>query len=263
LSEDRHRFLFLTFLPILNKLKWKQKSGQVPMQPQLKMQPMRILVVEDDPTTSVLLEKALREEGHTVVVERNGAAAVDIARSHDFEAIVLDVLLPGLDGFGVIKRLRQSGCQTPVLMLTALDTDKDVIRGLNLGSDDYLTKPFALDVFFARLKAVARRRSTPMSAKLSVADLELDPASREVRRGGRLLSLTRTEYNLLELLLRSAGRAVLREQIIDTVWGFGTEVESNTLDAFISSLRSKVEPPGSPKLIHTLRGVGYTLRSKE
>ena len=102
-----------------------------------------------------------------------------------------------------------------------------------------------------------------MSAKLSVADLELDPASREVRRGGRLLSLTRTEYNLLELLLRSAGRAVLREQIIDTVWGFGTEVESNTLDAFISSLRSKVEPPGSPKLIHTLRGVGYTLRSKE
>jgi len=224
---------------------------------------MRILVVEDDPTTSALLEKALREEGHSVVVENNGAAALAVARAHPFEAIVLDVLLPGLDGFGVTKRLRQDGCETPILMLTARDTDKDVIHGLNLGSDDYLTKPFALDVFFARLNAVARRRAMPKSAKLSLTDLQLDPASREVRRGGKLLALTRTEFNLLELLLRSAGRVVSREQIIDTVWGFGTEVESNTLDAFISSLRSKVEPAGSPKLIHTLRGVGYTLRSKE
>ena len=224
---------------------------------------MRILVVEDDPTTSVLLERALREEGHVVVVERNGAAAVDIARSHPFDAIVLDVLLPGLDGFGVTKRLRQEGCQIPILMLTAKDANTDVIHGLNVGSDDYLTKPFALDVLFARLRAVARRGAQSTSSTLAFADLEMDPTSRDVRRAGRLLSLTRTEYNLLELLLRAAGRVVLREQIIDAVWGFGADVESNTLDAFVSSLRSKVDAPGNLKLIHTVRGVGYSLRSKE
>jgi len=224
---------------------------------------MKILVVEDDRKVAGFIEQGLKEEGYVVDVAPDGDEATMLAHVYDYDIILLDIVLPKKNGFQIASELRREGRSTPILMLTALDTDKDVIRGLNLGSDDYLTKPFALDVFFARLKAVARRRSTPMSAKLSVADLELDPASREVRRGGRLLSLTRTEYNLLELLLRSAGRAVLREQIIDTVWGFGTEVESNTLDAFISSLRSKVEPPGSPKLIHTLRGVGYTLRSKE
>jgi DNA-binding response OmpR family regulator len=224
---------------------------------------MRILVVEDDSMTSAVLAKAIREEGDTVVVERNGFSAVNIACSHHFEAIVLDVMLPGLDGFEVAKRLRQHGCQTPILMLTARDATSDIIRGLNLGSDDYLTKPFSLDVFFARLKAVARRGALPLSAALAVADLRLDTGTRQVSRGKQPISLTRTEYNLLELLLRCAGRVVLREQIIETVWGFGAEVADNTLDAFISSLRSKVDPPGSPKLIHTVRGVGYTLREKE
>jgi DNA-binding response OmpR family regulator len=224
---------------------------------------MRILVVEDDSLTSALLAKAIREEGDTVVVETNGFSAVSIARSHHFEAIVLDVMLPGLDGFEVAKKLRQHGCQTPILMLTARDATSDIIRGLNLGSDDYLTKPFSLDVFFARLKAVARRGMMPLSATLSVADLQLDTGSRQVSRGEQPVSLTRTEYNLLELLLRCAGRVVLRDQLIETVWGFGADVEDNTLDAFISSLRSKVDPPGRSKLIHTVRGVGYTLREKE
>jgi len=224
---------------------------------------MRILVVEDDPTTCALLEKAIREEGHAVVVEANGLSAVDIARAHQFEAIVLDVMLPGLDGFRVAKRLRQKGCQTPILMLTARDADRDVIHGLNLGADDYLTKPFALDVFFARLKAVVRRGATPASLILSAADLTIDTGSREVRRGDQQIYLTRTEYSLLDLLMRSAGRVVLREQIIETLWGYETEVESNTLDAFVSTLRSKVDLPGKSKLIQTVRGVGYTLREKE
>jgi two-component system, OmpR family, response regulator MprA len=224
---------------------------------------MRILVVEDDPTTSALLEQAIREEGHNAVVETDGVSGLETARFYAFDAIVLDVMLPGLDGFALAKKLRQEGRQTPILMLTARDADRDIVHGLNLGADDYLVKPFSLDVFFARLKAVARRGSLPIFAKFSVADLEVDSGTREVRRGGKSVSLTRTEYNLLELLLRSAGRVVPREQIIETVWGYGAEVESNTLDAFVSSLRSKIDPPGKPRLIHTVRGVGYALREKE
>ncbi len=224
---------------------------------------MRILVVEDDPITAALLERAIREEGHSVVVETDGLSALDTARFHPFDAIVLDVMLPGLDGFGVAKKLRQEGRQTPILMLTARDTDRDVVHGLNVGADDYLVKPFSLDVFFARLKAVARRGALPISMTFSVADLEVDTGTREVRRSGKSLSLTRTEYSLLELLLRSAGRGVPREQIIETVWGYGAEVESNTLDAFVSSLRSKLDQPGKVRLVHTVRGVGYALREKE
>jgi len=224
---------------------------------------MRILLVEDDTATATLLAKAIREEGHSPLVETNGRDAVEVALSHRFDAIVLDVMLPGLDGFQVTRRLRERGSQTPILMLTARDTDRDVIHGLNLGADDYLVKPFSLDVFFARLKAVARRAALPLAAVVSVADLRLDNGSREVGRDGHMIALTRTEYNLLELLMRNAGRVVLREQIIETVWGFDATVESNTLDAFVSSLRSKVDLPGCAKLIHTVRGAGYTLREKE
>ena len=224
---------------------------------------MRILVVEDDPATSALLEQAIREEGHSVVVETNGLSGLETARLYPFDAVVLDVMLPGLDGFALARKLRQEGRQTPILMLTARDADRDIIHGLNLGADDYLVKPFSLDVFFARLKATARRGVLPLLATFSVADLEVDAGTREVRRGGKAVSLTRTEFHLLELLLRGAGRVVPREQIIDTVWGYGAEVESNTLDAFVSSLRAKVDPPGAARLIHTVRGVGYALREKE
>jgi DNA-binding response OmpR family regulator len=223
---------------------------------------VRVLVVEDDATTASLLERALQEEGEAVMVERNGLVAVDVARSHAFDVIVLDVMLPGLDGFGVANRLRHQGCQTPILMLTARDTNRDVVHGLNLGADDYLTKPFALDVFFARLRAVARRASVPLSLVLTAGDLALNTATREVRRGSRTLELTRTEYVLLEVLLRNSDRIVPRERIVETVWGFNAEVENNTLDAFVHLLRRKVDHPGEPKLIQTVRGVGYSLREK-
>jgi DNA-binding response OmpR family regulator len=223
---------------------------------------MQVLLVEDDETMSALLDRALREEGDAVVVERNGAAAAEIALSHAFDAIVLDVMLPGLDGFGVVRRLRESGCQTPVLMLTARDTNRDVIHGLDSGADDYLTKPFDLDVFLARVRAVARRGVAPLTLILSTGDLTVNTATREVNRGGRLLELTRTEYGLLELLVRNAGRIVPRERIIETVWGFGAEVENNTVDTFMHLLRRKVDPPDAPKLIQTIRGVGYAIREK-
>lgn len=223
---------------------------------------MRVLVVEDDATMSALLEKALREEGEAVVVESCGTTAVEIARSHPFDVIILDVMLPGLDGFGVVHRLRQRGCQTPVLMLTARDTDRDVIHGLTVGADDYLTKPFNLDVLIARVRAVARRGSAPLTLVLTAADLTLNTATREVTRGKRVLELTRTEYSLLELLVRNAGRIVPREQIIETVWGFDVDVENGTVDTFVHLLRRKVDPPDEPKLIQTIRGVGYALREK-
>jgi len=221
---------------------------------------MRVLVVEDDKTMASLLEQALREEGDAVIVERNGIAAVDLARTHEFDAIVLDVMLPGLDGFGVVQRLRQQGCQTPILLLTARDSDLDVIRGLNVGADDYLTKPFVLDVFLARLRAVARRGNIPQSVTLVADNLALNTATREVVRGDRTLDLTRTEYGLLELLLRNSGRVVSRDKIIETVWGFGAEVENSTLDTFVHLLRRKVDQPDEPKLIQTVRGVGYSIR---
>ena len=224
---------------------------------------MRVLVVEDDATVSSLLERALREEGDSVVLAQDGTSAVEIAQRESFDAIVLDVMLPRLDGFGVARRLRADGCHTPILMLTARDADRDVVHGLNLGADDYLTKPFSLDVFFARLHAVARRRGLPLSLNLSAGDLQLATASRDVQRGTRKLQLTRTEFGLLELLLRSKGRVIPREQIIETVWGHGADIENNTLDAFVHSLRAKVDGPGEPKLIHTVRGVGYTLRELE
>jgi DNA-binding response OmpR family regulator len=223
---------------------------------------MRVLVVEDDPATASLREQAIREEGYTAFVESDGVAALDTARSRDFDAIVLDVMLPGIDGFTVAQRLRGAGCQTPILMLTARDAERDVIHGLNIGADDYLIKPFALDVFFARLRAVARRGPIPGAVVLSAADLTVDTAGRQVRRGARTVELTRTEYNLLELLLRNAGRVLSREAIIESVWGYGAVIEGNTLDAFVHSLRSKVDADGEPKLIQTIRGVGYTVREK-
>lgn len=224
---------------------------------------MRVLLVEDDATVSSLLEQALREEGDSVVAAGNGTSAVELAQSEAFDAIVLDVMLPGLDGFGVARHLRERGCQTPILMLTARDADRDIVHGLNLGADDYLTKPFSLDVFFARLRAVARRRALPLVLSLAAGDLRLSTSTREVQRGTRKLQLTKTEFGLLELLLRNRGRVVPREQIIDTVWGYGADIENNTLDAFVHSLRSKVDAPAEPKLIHTVRGVGYTLREPE
>jgi DNA-binding response OmpR family regulator len=224
---------------------------------------MQVLVVEDEHRMAELLRQGLEEEGHSVVLAGNGPDGLAMAESHPFDAIVLDVMLPGIDGFSVAKRLRAARNQTPILMLTARDANEDVIQGLNLGADDYLVKPFPFEVLLARLRAVSRRGPIPQPVTLRVADLSLNPASREVARGKRRIALTRTEYSLLELLIRRAGRVASRESLIEAVWGYDAEVRNNTLDAFIRLLRDKVDADDEIKLIHTVRGVGYCLRAEE
>ena len=220
---------------------------------------MQILVVEDEGRMADLLEQALHEEGHQVVLARDGREGFEIARYSPFDVIVLDVMLPGMDGLAVARKLRERGNQTPVLMLTARDAPADIVNGLNSGADDYLTKPFSLDILFARLRAVSRREAIPRPTCLQIADVRLDPASRQVTRGGEALSLTPREYNLIELLMRNPGRAISRESILESVWGFGSDVTENTLEVFVRLLRMKVDTRG-PKLIHTVRGFGYMMR---
>jgi DNA-binding response OmpR family regulator len=168
-------------------------------------------------------------------------------------------MLPGIDGLTVARKLRQSGNQTPVLMLTARDTAMDIVTGLDSGADDYLTKPFSIEVLLARLRAVSRRGAIPRPACLEIADLRLDPASRRVTRGDTQVNLTPREYRLLELLMRNPGRAISRDTLLESVWGFGTEVNENTLEVFMRLLRVKVDTR-QPKLIHTIRGFGYMMR---
>jgi two-component system response regulator MprA len=220
---------------------------------------MQILVVEDEGRMAELLEQALHEEGHQVVLARDGREGFEIARYSPFDVIVLDVMLPGMDGLAVARKLRERGNQTPVLMLTARDAPADIVNGLNSGADDYLTKPFSLDILLARLRAVSRRGAIPRPTCLQIADVRLDPASRQVTRGGEALSLTPREYKLIELLMRNPGRAISREMILESVWGFGSEVTENTLEVFVRLLRMKVDTR-EPKLIQTVRGFGYMMR---
>ena len=220
---------------------------------------MQILVVEDEGRMAELLEQALHEEGHQVVLARDGREGFEIARYSPFDVIVLDVMLPGMDGLAVARKLRERGNQTPVLMLTARDAPADIVNGLNSGADDYLTKPFSLDILLARLRAVSRRGAIARPTCLQIADVRLDPASREVTRGGEALSLTPREYKLIELLMRNPGRAISRETILESVWGVGSDVTENTLEVFVRLLRLKVDTRG-PKLIHTIRGFGYMMR---
>jgi DNA-binding response OmpR family regulator len=224
---------------------------------------MQVLVVEDERRMAELLRQGLEEEGHSVVLAGDGREGLAMADSHPFDAIVLDVMLPGLDGFSVARKLRAGRNQTPILILTARDATRDIVEGLNLGADDYLVKPFSFEVLLARLRAVSRRGVIAQPPVLQVADLSLDPSTREVKRGGQRIALTRTEYGLLELLMKRAGRVVTRENLIESVWGFDSEVRNNTLDAFIRLLRDKVDTGSQTKLIQTVRGVGYCLRVEE
>ena len=223
---------------------------------------MWILIVEDDRRMAGLVKKGLEEEGHSVTVAFDGREGLEAARRNAFDAIVLDVMMPGLDGFEVARRLREGRIHTPILMLTARDAATDIVKGLDIGADDYLTKPFSLSVFFARLRSVVRRGMAPQSSRLQVADLVLDPATHEVFRGTRKIALTPTEFRLLEFLMRRAGRVVSRSSIIDAVWGFDQQVENNTLDAFISLLRNKIDNDHPRRLIHTVRGFGYSVRTE-
>ena len=220
---------------------------------------MRILVVEDEPRMAELLKRGLTEEGHQVVVARDGATGLETARAAVFDVIMLDMMLPKLDGLAVSRRLREARNQTPILMLTAKDAAVDVIGGLDAGADDYLTKPFSFEILLARLRAVSRRGIIPQPVCLGVADLKLDPGTRRVTRGTESLNLTPREFSLLELLLRNSGRVVRRETILESVWGFDCDVNENTLEAFVRLLRLKVDTR-EPKLIQTVRGVGYAVR---
>jgi DNA-binding response OmpR family regulator len=205
----------------------------------------------------------LQEEGYGVTTAADGKTAVEMAQASQFELILLDIMLPGMDGFQVAQRLRREGNRVPILMLTARDATPDIVQGLDLGADDYLTKPFSFEVLLARIRALVRRGPASQSVKLRVGDLELDPRSHEVTRGGQAVSLTRTEFNLLEYMMRCEGQVIPRDTLIEAVWGYDRIIESNTLDAFIRLLRSKVEGDGGRRLIHTVRGVGYVTREQE
>lgn len=224
---------------------------------------MRILVAEDDLALAQLLEEGLAEHNHSPVTVHTGPEALTAARELDLDAAVLDVMMPGLSGIDVVKQLRSEGITLPVLLLTARDTDLDIVRGLDAGADDYLTKPFSFRVLLARLRAIARRSARPVVSRLEVADLVLDPAAHEATRGGRPLPLTATEFRVLEFLLRRAGHAASRSAIIEAVWGYEKDVEDNTVDVYIKLLRDKMEADGAPRLIHTVRGYGYILREPE
>ena len=223
---------------------------------------MKLLVVEDEKRMVELLRKGLQEEGHTVVCATDGLEGLSIAKSYEFDAILLDVMLPKLSGYDVAKRLRKEKVPTPILMLTAKDTVQDIVHGLDLGADDYLTKPFSFEELIARLRAIKRRAKVPQPTTLQVGDLVLDPVTREVRRNGAMIFLTRTEYGLLENLMDRAGKVVPRQFLIESVWGFDREIEENTLDAFVRLLRNKVDGNAQKKLIHTVRGVGYMVRTE-
>jgi len=220
---------------------------------------MQILVVEDERRMADLLKRGLTEEGHQVVLARDGAEGFEIARCSPFDVIILDVMLPRMDGVAITRRLREARNQTPVLMLTARDTAADVVLGLDCGADDYLTKPFSFEIFLARVRAVSRRGAIPRSVCLELADVRLDPATRDVTRGKDPISLTPREYGLLELLMRNPGRVIGRDTILDSVWGHGSDINENTLEAFVRLLRLKLDAR-EPKLIHTVRGVGYMMR---
>jgi len=190
----------------------------------------------------------------------DGREGLSLAESDAFDLVMLDLMLPGMDGLTITRRLREGKNRTPVLLLTARDSDRDIVKGLDLGADDYLTKPFSFEVLFARVRAVGRRGAIPQPVVMQVGDLILNQGSRQVTRGGREITLTRTEYAILELLLRNAGRVVPRDTLIESVWG-GEDIESNTLDAFVRLLRHKIEAPGEPRLLQTVRGVGYAVRA--
>ncbi len=221
---------------------------------------MEILIVEDDQRMAALLERGLHGEGHRVFVAPDGRQGLEYAGVRTYDVIVLDVLLPFVDGFEVARRLRQRGDRTPILLLTAKDSPRDAVQGLDAGADDYLKKPFAFEELLARIRAVSRRGPIPGATVLRVGDLTLDPASHEVHRAQRKVGLTPREYQILELLIRRAGRVVPRDTLLDDIWGEAQDAEPNTVDVFVSSLRRKLESPGEERLIQTIRGVGFCLK---
>lgn len=223
---------------------------------------MHVLVVDDEPAVRDSLARSLRFEGYDVSLATDGEQALRAVATDRPDVVVLDVLMPRLDGLATCRRLRAQGDTLPILMLTARDGVSDRVVGLDAGADDYLVKPFALEELLARLRALLRRYSPAeeQDTALTFADLRLDPVTREVRRGERPISLTVTEFNLLEMLLEHPRQVLTRAQIVERVWGFALEYSSNSLEVYVGYLRRKLEAAGEPRLIYTVRGVGYVLR---
>ncbi len=220
---------------------------------------LNVLVVEDDRELAGFVRQGLEDENCLVTVCHDGGSGLRQAELHSFDIVLLDVMLPVMDGFEVTKRLRMQKIRTPILLLTGRDAAEDVVRGLDAGADDYLTKPFDFEVLLARIRARTRVAAGRTSAQMRFADLFVDTEKREAVRGGQRLDLTRTEFSILELLMRAAGRVVTRSRIIEMVWG-DREVSENNLDVFMRYLRAKVDRPEMVRLIHTERGLGYCLR---
>lgn len=221
---------------------------------------MRVLLVDDDRDVAEYVRRELEEESFDVIVAHDGGTGLRLAETSAFDIIVLDVMMPFMDGLQVTRALRHQSILTPILLLTGRDAPEEIVRGLDAGADDYLTKPFSFDVLLARIRA-RTRKPEENKAQLRFADLVLDSGIHEARRGKRALTLTRTEFAILECLLRSAPRVVTRDRLIETVWN-DRQVSPNNIDVFIKFLRSKVDLPGSPKLIHTERGIGYSVREE-
>jgi DNA-binding response OmpR family regulator len=219
---------------------------------------MRVLLVDDDREVAEYVRRELEEESFSVVVAHDGASGLRLAETSAFDIIVLDVMMPFMDGLRVTRTLRRQNILIPILLLTGRDAPEEIVRGLDAGADDYLTKPFSFDVLLARIRARTRKLDGK-NTQVRFADLIIDLGEHKAWRGKRAITLTRTEFALLECLSRSAGRVVTRDRLIETVWG-DREVSENNLDVFIKFLRSKVDVPGLPKLIHTERGLGYRLR---
>ncbi len=220
---------------------------------------MRLLVVDDEPRLAEGLKRGLEAEGFAVDVAHTGTDGLWLAREQQYAAILLDIMLPGMNGYVVCRTLREEENWTPVLMLTAKDGDWDQVEGLDTGADDYLTKPFSFAVLLARLRALIRRGAGARPATLSVGDLTLDPAAREVRRGGAAIDLTTREFAVLEFLMRRAGDVVPKGEILDGVWDFAFEGDPNIVEVYIGHLRAKIDRPFGRESIRTIRGAGYRI----
>lgn len=223
---------------------------------------MRVLVVEDEPRLAASLRAGLTGEGHAADVAGDGEEALWYAAENTYDVILLDVMLPVLDGLEVCRRLRARSDWTPVLMLTARDADGDTIDGLDAGADDYVTKPFSFEVLLARLRSLARRQVTERPPVLEVGDLELDPATREIRRGGVPIEITSREFAVLELLMRNVDLVVSKQQVLGSVWGFDFDGDPNVVEVYVGRLRRKVDRPFGRETIETVRGSGYRLRGR-
>lgn len=223
---------------------------------------MRVLLIEDDVTIARLLKEGLEDESYAVDVANDGSEGYRTAAADDYDVIILDIMLPGMNGYEVCRALRNDGDKTPILILTARDTERDIVEGLDTGADDYLAKPFSFDVLLVRIRALLRRPNEKLEEILQVGDLKLDPSSKKVTRASQEISLIAKEYGVLEYLMRNKGKVLSKEQIISHVWDFDADVLPNNVELFIMFLRRKIDKPFKSKLIHTVSGFGYKLEEK-